>query len=87
MHHPDAIPAQALAQLRQRLGYSQTALAAAMGVPKSALNKVERGRRALQISELVSIAQVCGLTDEQAMALARALVASEDGDALARDAA
>lgn len=87
MHHLDAIPAHALTHLRQRLGYSQTALATAVGIPKSALNKVERGRRALQLSELVSIAEVCALTDEQAMALARALAASENGNALARDAA
>ena len=76
-----------VAGVRAQKGLSQRALAEAIGLKRWQLNRVEHGGRALQISELVSIVQVCGLTDEQAMALARALVASEDGDALARDAA
>ena len=83
MEHP-------LCQLRRRMNLTQEAFANLIEAPRVAISKVERGYRALQLGELVAIARVCRLTDEQAMDLARALGASDQAEvftALTQDAA
>ena len=63
-----------LAQLRRQRRLTQGALARRLSLPRSAISKIEQGQRRVSLSEFMGLAGVFGLTDAQAMALARELV-------------
>jgi transcriptional regulator with XRE-family HTH domain len=50
-----------LAAVRRRAGISQLAAAKALGVPKSMIGKLERGKRQLHFLEALRLAEIYGI--------------------------
>lgn len=54
--------ANLLADMRSRSGLSQAALARRSGIPRTAINAYERGRRVPSTLTLLRLAEACGMT-------------------------
>jgi len=61
-----------LNELRNQKGKSQAETAADMGVPRTAVSKIEHGRRRLSIQEVARLAHAWNLNDHELATFVRA---------------
>ena len=66
MNSPDPISQVGLAvkSYRQRLGLSQSELAAITGLDRKTVNRIERGHHSMRVSTLIELAGVLGVEPE-----------------------
>lgn len=63
----DRIVGHVLREVRERMGVTQTTLAAKLGLPQSIVSKIETGARALKLSEVFAYAAALGVDIDDLM--------------------